>query len=119
MCFDWRKQTNNKIKYSLHERGYESVDAKDLVAVEGTLHDDFVYFDDCEMRTREEWPKGLQEFWKTENRMDKEGRVLCDKRDCYAIEPNSVKDGIKIIVTFMTLLKEENLWGAIIHRVER
>jgi hypothetical protein len=37
-----------------------------IVAVEETLHDDFVYFDDYEMRTREEWLEGLQDFWKTE-----------------------------------------------------
>tara|TARA_B100000989_G_C19281600_1_gene360516 strand:- start:448 stop:582 length:135 start_codon:yes stop_codon:yes gene_type:complete len=38
--------------------------------------------------------------------MHEERRVLCDARDCYAIQDNSVKDGIEIKVTFMALLKE-------------
>ena len=29
------------------------------------------------------------------------------------------KDGIKVKVTFMALLKEDKLWRAMIHRVER
>ena len=51
--------------------------------------------------------------------MDEERRVLCDTRDSYAIERNSVKDGIEVKVTFMALLKEDKLWRAMIHRVER
>ena len=98
---------------------FNALDAKDIVAVEETLHDDFVYFDDYEMRTREQWLEGLQDFWKTEDRMDEERRVLCDTRDCYAIERNSVKDGIAVKVTFMALLREDKLWRAMIHRVER
>jgi hypothetical protein len=44
---------------------FNAMDAKDIVVVKETLRDDFVYFDDYEMCTREEWLKGLQEFWKT------------------------------------------------------
>ena len=84
---------------------FHAMNAKDIVAVEETLHDDFVYFDDYEIRTRDEWLKGLQEFWKMENRMHEERRVLCDSRKLYAIERNSVKDGVEIEVTFMASLK--------------
>ena len=44
---------------------FNAMDAKDIVAIEETLHDDFVYFHDYEMPTRKELLKGLQEFWKT------------------------------------------------------
>ena len=88
---------------------FHAMNAKDIVAVEETLHDDFVYFDDYEIRTRDAWLKGLQEFWKMENRMHEERRVLCDSRDFYAIKRNSVKDGVEIKVTFMASLKEDKL----------
>ena len=84
---------------------FNAMDAKSIDADEETLHDDFVYFDDYEMRTREQWLKGLQEFWKMENRLHEERRVLCDSRKLYAIERNSVKDGVEIKVTFMASLK--------------
>ena len=88
---------------------FNAMDTKDIVAVEETLHDDLVYFDDYEMRTRQEWFKGLKEFWKTENRMDEERRVLGGSHECYATERNSIKDGIEVKVTFMALLKEGKL----------
>ena len=94
---------------SLVMKVFHAMNTKDIVAVEETLHDDFVYFDDYEMRTRDEWLKGLQEFWKIENRMHEERRVLCYSRDCYAIKCNSVTDGIEIKVTFMALPKEDQL----------
>ena len=40
---------------------FNAIDAKDIVAVEETSHDDFVYFDDYEMRTREQWLEGLED----------------------------------------------------------
>ena len=103
---------------SVFMKVFHAMNAKDIVAVEETLHDDFVYFDNYEIRTRDEWLKGLQEFWKMENRMHEERRVLCDSRDCYVIERNNVKDGIEIKVTFMALLKKYYLWRSMIHRAE-
>jgi hypothetical protein len=41
---------------------FNAMDAKDIVAVEETLHDDFVYFDDYEMRTANSGLKACKTF---------------------------------------------------------
>lgn len=73
-------------------KAFNAMDAKDIDTIAAILHGDFVYFDDFEMRNRDDWLDGIKEFFLKEDRFDEDRRVLCDTRDCYAKARNSVWD---------------------------
>ena len=59
---------------------FNAMGAKDIIVLEETLHDDFIYFGDDEMRTEEEWLKGSQGLWNKLKPMDEEHRVLYSRQ---------------------------------------
>ena len=104
---------------SIVMKAFNATDAKDIDAIAAILHDDFVYFNDYEMHSREDYLVALAEFWKDKGSFEEGRRVLCDTRDCFAMERHDVFEGKEVNVTWMALLKDNKMWRAMIHRVER
>ena len=93
-------------------------DAYNLDAIADYLHDEFMYFSDYEVKNKEDWLQEMQSHIDTrESNFTLGKQILCETKDCYAIERVANINGQKSRTTFMALIKDDKLHSAMLQRV--
>ena len=97
---------------------FNALDAHNLDAIADYLHDEFMYFSDYEVKNKEDWLQEMQSHIDTkESNFTLDRRILCETKDCYAIERVANINGQKSRTTFMALIKDDKLHRAMLQRV--
>ena len=94
---------------------FNALDVHDLDEIAKYLHYKFVYFSHFEVKNQENWPQEMQSHIDTkESNSTLERWVLCETKDCYAIEWTANTNGQKSRTTFMALINEDKLHRAML-----
>ena len=88
-------------------------DAHNWDAIADYLHNEFMYFSDYEVKNKEVQLQGMQSHIDAkESNFTSDRRILCETKDCYAIERVANINGQKSRTTFMAVFKHEKLHRA-------
>ena len=95
-----------------------AVDSQDANLMEKLLHEEFLFVDDYNMKTTDEWLVTIRELFK-EKSLDftNKRRIVADTRDLWAMEYEREIDGKIMKITNVSLLKDGKFWRSFIHRV--
>ena len=95
-----------------------AVDSQDANLMEKLLHEEFLFVDDYNMKTTDEWLVTIRELFK-EKCLDftNKRRIVADTRDLWAMEYEREIDGKIMKITNVSLLKDGKFWRSFIHRV--
>lgn len=97
---------------------FNALAAHNLDAITSYLHDKFLYFSDYEVKNKEDWPQEMQSHIDTkESNFTSDRQILCEPKDCYAIEQVPKINGQKSRTTFMALIKDDKLRRAMLQRL--
>ena len=97
---------------------FQILDAHDVDAMESICHDDFIFVDEYEMMTRDDWITGLRKLWaETHVDFSRDRNVLVDQRDIFSMQFTRDIDVVPHRITNVSLLKGGKFWRSQIHRV--
>ena len=97
---------------------FQILDAHDIDGMKSICHDDFIFVDEYEMMTRDDWITGLRKLWaETPVDFTRDRNVLVDQRDIFSMQFTRDIDGVPHRITNVSLLKGGKFWRSQIHRV--
>ena len=102
---------------SFYITAMNALDTKDYQAIEGLMHEDFIWMNGYEMKTLDEWLEGLREEFKKDFTFY-ERTCLFENEDICAYQ-HFVTDekGSRLRVTNVMLLQQGKVWRATVNRV--
>ena len=96
---------------------FNALDAHDIDEIAKYLHYKFMYFSHYEVKNKENRPQEMQSHIDIkESNSTLERRILCEIKDCYAIEWAANTNGQKPRTTFMALVNEDKLHRTMLQR---
>ena len=97
---------------------YAVLDALDADGMASICHDDFIFVDDYEMFSKDDWIAKQKVLWR-EEKIDfaRDRNTLLDQRDIFSFQFTRDIDGVPHRITNVSLLKDGKFWRSQIHRV--
>ena len=97
---------------------YQVLDDLDIDGFKNLFHEDFVYVDNYEMMTSDDYIALLRKQW-TETPIDfsRDRNTLVDSRDIFSFQFTRNIEGVPHRITNVSLLTEGKFWRSQIHRV--
>ena len=97
---------------------FNAIHAQELDAMAEIMHEEFMYLNDYEIRSKENWLEEMQSHFDTkESNLSIERLILCETKECYAAEGNANGDGVKSRPTVMAFVKESKIHRLMLQRV--
>ena len=103
---------------SFSTKVFQVLDTLDVEAMKSMCHEEFIFVDDYEMLTRDDWIERIQILW-TETPVDfsRERNVIADQRDIFCMQYTLDINDAPHRITNVSLLKDGKFWRSQIHRV--
>ena len=103
---------------SFSTKVFQVLDTLDVEAMKSICHEEFIFVDDYEMLTRDDWIDRIQILW-TVSPVDfsRERNVIADQRDIFCMQYTLDINDAPHRITNVSLLKDGKFWRSQIHRV--
>ena len=96
---------------------YRVLDDLDIEGFKTLFHEDFVYVDNYEIMTFDDYITLLTKQWAGGVDFPKDRNTLLDQRDIFSFQFTRDIDGVPHRITNVSLLKDGKFWRSQIHRV--